>query len=175
MRTDALLQEFDLNLRLSVFPLHPETPQGGRDLADLFPGLDVGGMLLQLQGVAAEVALPFGARTRTYNSRRAQELGKWAEAQGRGKAFHDAVYHAYFVDGVNIARTEVLSALAEAAGLDGAEATKVVTEGRFAPAVDSDWERAGNLGISAVPSFLYQGRRLVGFQPYASFRKLITG
>jgi predicted DsbA family dithiol-disulfide isomerase len=44
----------------------------------------------------------------TFNSRRAQELGKWAEALGKGDEFRKVVFKAYFADGKNIAKFLVL-------------------------------------------------------------------
>ena len=58
----------------------------------------------------------------TYNSRLAQELGKWADTVPGGEAIHDALYRAYFVDGRNLADPEVLVQVAEGVGLPGAEA-----------------------------------------------------
>jgi len=177
VRTEQLRREFDLELRWTVFPLHPETPEEGMELAELFAGrdLDLDAMAARLRAVAAEVGLPIGTRSRTYNSRRAQELGKWAEEQGRGEAFHAAAYRAYFVEGRNIARPEVLVAIAENAGLSGEAALEALQDGRFAAAVDADWTRARSLGVTAVPTLLYEGQSLVGFQPYPAFRRLING
>ena len=174
MRTDQLRKEFNLDIRLRVFPLHPETPEEGRDLADLFAGrVDIDAMLQRLYRVAHELELPIGPRSRTYNSRRAQELGKWAEERGVGEAFHDAVYRAYFVDGRNIALTTELVAIAEELGLDTTTARHVIESRSHAAAVDEDWARAANLGITAVPTVIYRERFLVGFQPYANYRRLI--
>lgn len=146
------------------------------ELADLFAGrVDMDAVLARLRRVAAEVGLPLGDRTRTYNSRRAQELGKWAEEQGRGDPFRAAVYRAYFVDGRNIAQPEELKSIAVAAGLPEEEALRVLAEKRFAAAVDADWRRALDLGLTGVPTHLYNGRALVGFQPYEAFRRLVTG
>lgn len=146
-------------------------------LSELFAGrgYDLQAMRARLQTVARELELPLGERTRTFNSRRAQELGKWAEEQGKGETFHAAVYRAYFVAGRNIALPEELAAVAEEAGLPGAEARQVLGERRFAAAVDADWEYAGELGVTAVPTLVYRGQALVGFQPYPAFRRLITG
>lgn len=161
-------------MRYTVFPLHPETPDDGLSLNDLFAGrMDVPAMLARLGKVAEELELPFGDRSHTFNSRRAQELGKWAEQQGRGQEFQDAVYRAYFVDGKNIAQTEVLKETATGIGLDAAKAEQVLIEKRFSEAVDVDWNRAHSFGITAVPSMFYGDRRLVGFHPYDAFRKLI--
>ena len=177
MRTEQLCREFDLRLRHTVFPLHPEIPEEGLELAELFAGSgrDLDAMIARLQAVAAEVGLPLGERTRTYNSRRAQELGKWAEKEGRGEAFHDAVYHAYFAAGCNIALPAELAAIAATVGLSTEGARRVLEEGTYAAAVDADWQRAGALGVTAVPTFRYCERQLVGFTPYSSLRGLVAG
>lgn len=176
MRTDKLRKEFDLNIRWSVFPLHPETPEDGLELTDLFAGkVDIDSMLKHLYQVAKELELPIGKRTRTYNSRRAQELGKWAEEQGAGEAFHRAVYRAYFVDGRNIALPDELANITKEVGLDSDVALQVIDEQSYAAAVDADWQRAKELGVTAVPTGIFQQRALVGFQPYVHYRRLIDG
>ena len=65
-------------------------------------------MMDRLRQAAEELDLPVRDRARVYNSRRATELGKWAEAQGRGDAFHDAIFRAYFAEGLNISDVAVL-------------------------------------------------------------------
>jgi predicted DsbA family dithiol-disulfide isomerase len=52
--------------------------------------------------------LPYGERAMTYNSRLAQELGKWAVTQPSGEAIHDALFRAYFVEARAISRPAVL-------------------------------------------------------------------
>jgi len=135
--------------------------------------MDVTDMLARLGKVAEELGLPFGDRSHTFNSRRAQELGKWAEQQCHGKEFQDAVYRAYFVAGENIAHIKTLKNIATGIGLDPAAAERVLIEKSFSEEVDTDWNRARSLGITAVPSMIYGDRRLVGFHPYDEFRKLI--
>lgn len=175
MRTEQLRQEFDLELRWTVFPLHPETPEQGQSLEQLFAGrINVSSVLARLKQVAESLDLPFSARTHTYNSRRAQELGKWAELQGRGDAFRAAVYRAYFVDGRNIAKPTELTSIVATLGLSVTEARQVLNEQMFASAVDADWQRSRNLGVSSVPTHHYESRVLVGFQEYAAFRRLIN-
>lgn len=101
-----------------------------------------------LQKVAAELGLPWGMRTRTYNSRRAQELGKWAEVLGKGDEFHLAVFQAYFADGRNIADISVLKEIAGTIGLDGRMAEQALAERTFKEAVDRDWEYSRTCGIT---------------------------
>ena len=90
MRIDRLKRDFRIRLLWRAFPLHPETPPEGRTLEALFAGrsVDIPAMLARLRQVATELNLPWGERTMTFNSRLAQELGKWAEDRGRGEAFH---------------------------------------------------------------------------------------
>lgn len=176
MRIEQLRSEFDLNIRWSVFPLHPETPDKGVRLDDLFAGkLDIAAMQERLREVATGLGLPIGPREYTYNSRLAQELGKWAEGKGEGEAFHRAVYQAYFAEGRNIADPIELIGLAGELGLDPETARSVLVKRSYAPAVDADWRRASEFGVTAVPTTIHAGRKLVGFQPYDQFRELITG
>ena len=131
-------------------------------------------MRARLRQAAAEVGLPFGDRTMTYNSRLAQELGKWAEDQGRGEAFHHAVFRAYFRDGANIARHEVLLQISSAIGLDPAAARVVLDRRSYRQAVDRDWQRSRKLGVAAVPTFILGGRRLIGAQTGSALEGLLT-
>ena len=151
-----------------AFPLHLETPPQGRTLKDLFSGrnIDIDQMLSHLKQVAQDLELPFGDRQMTYNSRRAQELGKWAEQMGKGKLFHKAVFSAYFADGRNIADMDTLADVALSIGLNGDEARSMLEAGSFKAAVDADWTRAYKARVTAVPTFLMGMQSLVGAQPY---------
>ena len=175
MRTDRLQRDFGVELRWSVFPLHPEVPEEGMDLAELFVGREeqLGSMQARLLQLSIEEGLPLMERNRTCNSRRAQELGKWAESRGKGEPYMMAVYRAYFVDGRNIALVDELIRLAGDVGLPGDEAGAVLATKSFAEAVDGDWRRARELGISGVPTHLCGDRKLVGFSPYEDFVRLI--
>ena len=176
MRIEQLCREFDLTLRWTVFPLHPETPLKGRELADLFAGrVNVPKVMADLKKMAEGLGLPFVQRTHTYNSRHAQELGKWAEQLGQGGAFRDAIYRAYFGEGRNIAKVSELIAICESLDLSSVDAVQVLDEGRFSAEVDADWDRARTVGISSVPSHVYENRVLVGFQEYPAFQQLIKG
>jgi predicted DsbA family dithiol-disulfide isomerase len=170
-----LQRDLQIAIQWLAFPLHPETPPEGRTLQDLFAGrhFDIPQMLSHLKQVAQDLQLPFGDRQMTYNSRRAQELGKWAEQNGKGDAFHHAVFRAYFARGYNIYDMGTLIAIAESVGLDGNDAREVLDSGAFKEAVDRDWSQAYKTGVTAVPTFLFNGQTLVGAQPYAALKNFI--
>ena len=152
----------------TAFPLHPDTPIEGLSLEELFAGrnVDIGSMMARLRKVAKEEGLPFGERTRTYNSRLAQELGKWAESKDRGDAFHRAVFRTYFAEGKNIGQIQILKEVAASVSLPDGEAQEILESRAFKESVDRDWSRSQALGVRAVPTFLMNGQILVGAQPY---------
>ena len=123
-------------------------------------------MRLRLKKVAKELGLPLGDRRMTFNSRLAQELAKWAESQGKGDEFHEAVFRAYFVEGRNIGKEDELAELARSVALSEQEAKKVLQLRTYMKAVDSDWSQARSMGISAVPTFVLDHQAVVGAQPY---------
>ena len=174
MRTDRLRAEYQIEFRYTLFPLHPDTPDEGLSLQQLFAGrsFDIDAMQTRLATLMAEQGLPFSQRTMTYNSRLAQELAKWAETQSGGYGIHDAMYRAYFVDGLNIALIDNLVAVVRQLGLPEDEARDVLVLRRFRDAVDADWRRCRKLGVTAVPTFVVGGSGVVGAQPYEVLERL---
>ena len=162
-------------MELVHFPLHPETPSEGRSLEELFAGrgVDIEAMYTRMKGLMDDEGLPYGRRTHTYNSRLAQELGKWADTSDKGDAFHDAMYRAYFVDARNIGDAEALLEVAEAVGLATDEARQVLETRSFEAAVDADWAKSRELGVTGVPTFVVGGYGVVGAQPYEALEQLL--
>jgi predicted DsbA family dithiol-disulfide isomerase len=177
VRTDRLQREYGVELRWTVFPLHPEIREEGMELSELFRSrnIDVEAMQHRLTSVAEEVGLSLARRTRISNSRRAQELGKWAETMGKGDAFRRSTYHAYFAEGRNIALLPELETITEAAGLPKDDVYDILAQSLFADAVDADWTRARELAVTAVPFHLRGEKTLVGFHPYEDYLKLVCG
>ena len=175
MRIEKLRATYDIEPVLVHFPLHPDTPLEGREMAGFYAqrGLDPEAMYLQMKARMDAEGLPYGRRTHTYNSRLAQELGKWADTQPGGGAIHDLLYKAYFVEARNIGDPDILVAIAEQAGLDGIEARKVLDERRFKDAVYADWQKSAAYGVTGVPTFVAARQGVVGAQPYEVLAQLV--
>jgi len=173
--TDRLRKERDLEFRWTLYPLHPEVPVEGMELAELFGGspnrLEFGKQ--RLKEAAAATGLPLVRRTRISNSRRAQELEKWAIALGKGDAYRRQTFHAYFAEGKDIAQLPVLEEIAASVGLPDYEVWDVLVMGQYAAAVNDDWQRARQLGVTAVPFYLVGDEPLVGYRPYEELRRLV--
>jgi len=175
VRVEKLQQAFDVEVVLVHFPLHPETPVEGRSMAEVYAGrnVDPEAMYQLMKGLMDAEGLPYGRRTHTYNSRLAQELGKWADTQPGGGALHDKIYQAYFVEARNIGDPDLLVELAASVGLPAEEARAVLTERRFKDAVDADWAKSHQYGVTGVPTFVASGYGVVGAQPYEVLEQLL--
>ena len=158
------------------FPLHPETPAEGISIEALFAGrdIDIDAMYERMKALMDAEGLPYGQRSHTYNSRLAQELGTWADTQPGGEAIHDALYTAYFVDGRNIGDVDVLVDIAMSVGLPGDAARAVLEDRSFQSAVDADWAKSRQYGITGVPTFVAGGYGVVGAQPYEALEDLLN-
>ena len=175
MRIERLRKEHGVQVKWVHFPLHPETPAQGKSLQELFAGrgYDMPKMQAQMRARMQAEGLPYGERTMTYNSRLAQELGKWAESEPGGEAIHDALFRAYFVDNRNIGDPDVLVAIAESIGLPGDKAREVIEKRSHRAAVDADWQKARDYGVTGVPTFVAGRQGVVGAQPYEVLEQLV--
>jgi predicted DsbA family dithiol-disulfide isomerase len=175
VRIEKLRTEHNVKIEWVHFPLHPETPAEGRALSALFGGRDADRKARHEQMKARMTAegLPYGERTMTYNSRLAQELGKWADTQPGGDAIHDAFFRAYFVDARDISDTEVMLDIVKSVGLSVEAAREVLEKRTFKDAVDEDWQLSRQYGITGVPTFVVGRYGVVGAQPYEALEQLV--
>jgi len=175
VRIEKLRTEHGVNIQWVHFPLHPETPPEGQSLEDLFRGRNVDrkAMHAQMKARMDAEGLPYGERTMTYNSRLAQELGKWADSQPGGEAIHDALFRAYFVEARDISRPEVLLEIVARVGLPVGAAREVIEKRTFKAAVDEDWKLSRQIGVTGVPTFVAGRYGVVGAQPYEALEELV--
>ncbi len=105
---------------------------------------------------------PFGI-----NSRPALVGAKFAEAQGVGDAYHDAVFRAYWQEEKNIEDLDVLAEVATAVGLARDQFLAALNDPDYQKAMMADVQQAFQYGLSGVPALVYDKKYLVsGAQPY---------
>jgi predicted DsbA family dithiol-disulfide isomerase len=173
---DRIQKEYGIDVDWKAFSLYPEIPEQGIEWSALFPGQksDSNRGKGRMRSVAEELGLPLGENRRTVsNSRRAQELGKWAESMGKGDLFRKTVFHAYFSEGRNIAQLAELENIASTAGLPADQVSLVLDKGLYAESVDSDWHMSEKLRIVAVPFVICGEGALAGFHPVEDYIKLL--
>lgn len=165
-------------LSLQPFELNPGMPPEGQNIEELM-GSRYGGDPAQLEQMrqtvrarAAEVGITFNQdrNSRLYNTFDAHRLLHWAKDKGRQLALKRALFRANFTDGANVAHHEVLVAAASAAGLDPAEARRVLASGAFGAEVREAERFWQSSGIQAVPGIVINQKWLIsGGQPPEQF------
>jgi len=175
-RVKKIKNNFDIKIKLVHFPLHPETPQEGRTLLELFQSNldDIKEKNIRMKGLMDQEELPYIDRTHTYNSRLAQEVGAWAETMQKNTSIHDNFFEAYFVKGLNIGLEEVILDVVSNSGLDINEARSVIKDRTFKKNIDEDWKKSNEYGVTGVPTFVYSGQSLVGAQPYENLEQFLN-
>jgi predicted DsbA family dithiol-disulfide isomerase len=99
---------------------------------------------------------------------------QFAREHGKGTEYNHRVLVAFFVEGLDIGRPEVLARLAAQAGLDPAAVRTALDERRYRDAHRAALRHAHESGITGVPAFAVGGRLLVGAQPRAALEAAIT-
>ncbi|WP_325311769.1 DsbA family oxidoreductase [Longimicrobium sp.] len=110
-------------------------------------------------------------------TRKAHEAAKLAAEKGVGWEMREAIFAAYFRDGRDVGRIDVLVELAAALGLDATETKVVLDVDSLSGAVAADEALARRLGIAAVPALIVGGgadaELLTGAQAYDDLRALL--
>lgn len=96
-------------------------------------------------------------RVLAVNTRLAHRLAHFARSEGRQADVVGRLFRAYFTEGLHLGRPEVLVELAADAGLDPVAVRDALEDYRLEAAVQEDQHRARELGIAAVPFFLFGG------------------
>ena len=168
-----LKEEYAVDIRWSPFLLDPAVPPEGRPQErrtnDGDPPTPI-----EVRGQSLGVTY---ARGRTYrpNSHLALEAAMWASGLAADDApLHRALYRAHFEELDNIGDIDVLVRLASEAGFDGAALRIALESGQFRDTVDEAMQWAQGIGVTAVPTFVVDGRRgIVGAQELPVFRQLL--
>jgi predicted DsbA family dithiol-disulfide isomerase len=127
--------------------------------------------------LAEELGVPLSPPAAVPRTRKAHEAAKFAAEKGAGRLMREALFAAYFGDGRDVGRVDVLVELAAGVGLDATEAHVVLDVDTFADAVAADEALARRLGIAAVPALIVGGganaELLLGAQPVEVLREVL--
>jgi predicted DsbA family dithiol-disulfide isomerase len=162
------------------FQLNPELPPGGVP-RDFYLQIKFGSgrsaarvqAALVAAGAREGIDFAFDRIRRTPNTLNAHRLIRQAAAAGCAEAVVEALFHGYFIDGIDIGDIDALADIAGAAGLD-----KAITRARLAGSagtmtVIADESRARRSGIDAVPCFIVENDyALAGAQEAEAFLPL---
>jgi predicted DsbA family dithiol-disulfide isomerase len=107
-------------------------------------------------------------------SRKALEAAEYARGEGRFDEMHETLFRAFFEDGKDIGREEVLLEFGASVGLDLEGLRVALEEGRYTEKVLADEELARRIGVCSVPTMFVgpvgqppeKAEAIVGAQPY---------
>jgi predicted DsbA family dithiol-disulfide isomerase len=108
-------------------------------------------------------------------SSRAALIGeKYAETQGKGPQYHDAVFRAYWQRANDISDVDVLAEIAQSIGLEHEAFLAALQDELLSARVDADIDEAYSYGLTGVPALIFGQRYLVsGAQPYEVLRQVV--
>jgi predicted DsbA family dithiol-disulfide isomerase len=159
------------------FLLQPDLPKGGVPWAE-FIGPKFGGesrahaMFAHVASVGAADGLEFrfDRVARANDTRDAHRLILFARSHGREWATAEALFAAYFRDGMDLEDRPALVGLAESVGLPGGPAAAWLASHEGEAAVEASRADAARLGIRGVPFFVLNGEiGISGAQPVDTF------
>ena len=180
---EALGDRAEVSVRWHPFELAPATPPTGQALAD-YTRERYGATPEQSSqsrtritdaGRALGIDFRYGPDSRIYNSHKAHELLSWSgETSDQQTALKLALFTAYFTDQANISDDAVLLDVVERVGLNRAEASAILTDRRYAAAVDSKVAHWQDQNITGVPAFIINGTYMIpGAQDAATFGRVL--
>ena len=116
----------------------------------------------------------FGNLTVLSNSRLALMASEYARDHGRYDSFHENMFYAFFTEGLDIGKTDVIADVAGKSGLDEKETLSAVRDGRYASRLNETRKEATLIGLTGVPLFVIENKyKIVGAQPIETFRDLL--
>lgn len=105
-------------------------------------------------------------------AQKAAEAAECANAQGKFWAYHDKLFATAVQDGSNLSVSN-LKRYAVELGLNSATFDSCLDNGEKADVVKADIAAGSQAGVSGTPSFIIDGEKVVGAQPYENFKQVI--
>jgi len=163
------------------FQLNPDMPAEGRDrrayLEGKFGGKEGAVRAYAPVAQAAEesgLTINFDKIVRTPNTLDAHRLIQWAGIEGVQNDVVDALFDAYFVQGLDIGEHEVLADIAASAGMDRAATLRLLATDADLEEVSAKDKQARDMGVGGVPCFIIANKYAVeGAQPAETWAKII--
>lgn len=166
---------FAVTLNWHPYMLDPNVPQGGVPYQDYMkakfgngPSDKFKAMRAQLEdiGPQLDIDFKFSAIPMRPNTLDAHRVMRWASGQGLGTDIAEALFKAFFTDHKDVGDPAVLAELADVVGLDKTLTSELLSTDRDKAEVSAEIAHFRTLGISGVPTFIYNRQYAVqGAQP----------
>lgn len=178
----ALAQRDDIDVQIGwrPFQLNPEMPARGMSreayLAAKFGGPERATRIydnIREAGSGIGIDFRFDRIKRTPSTLDSHRLIRWALAENLQNEVVQMLFDAYFCNGQDIGDHDVLSAIAESAGLDSTKVAQKLADGTDLELVRQEDAMARSMGINGVPCFIVDRKYAVsGAQDVPVFHKV---
>ncbi len=176
--------ELDINITFRPFQLDPSAPRNAPSpvvdgYAKKFGGVEKAHQIIHHVTAAAhdsgiEFHMENALRANTLQAHRLLHLALLHHGPQTQVELKQALLEAYFTDGKDIGSTGVLVMCAQRAGIAPETAHEYLSSDEGLEEVLGDFSLAGELGITAVPTFLFDGKWTVpGAQDVAVFENVL--
>jgi predicted DsbA family dithiol-disulfide isomerase len=157
-RLARVREQVPLAVTWRFLEIHPETPPDGMPVEMLgYPPDLWSRMVMHLGNLAAEEGIALTERHITTNSHKALLVAEAAKALGEAR-FEEVVerlFFAFFTEGRNIGRTEVLAKVAREAGLPEEVFERALIEPAFEELLRENRVEASRHRVRGVPAFVF--------------------
>lgn len=167
-RAIAMRPAMEFDVRWRPYRLDPTIPPEGVDrkayLRAKFgdsPRSAAMGDAIRTEGAGEGIAFAFDKIERSPNTLDSHRLIRWAGGAGVQDAIVEKLFDAYFVHGHNIGDRGVLIEVAADAGMDSGLVARLLDDGAETEIVEQEDRLAHEMGISGVPTFIFQNRYML--------------
>jgi predicted DsbA family dithiol-disulfide isomerase len=122
-----------------------------------------------------EFGIVFVKRTLKSNSKMALEAGEYARDMGKYESFHGNAFHAYFSEGLDIGKLDVISDVARKSLLDVDGMRKAIKDGQYKQRLDDVRREGRKINLVGVPTFIINDTyNIFGAQPVEVFKRIFS-
>jgi predicted DsbA family dithiol-disulfide isomerase len=144
-------------------------------MAKRFSPADIKRMMEHLRTMGASFGITFIDRPLLSNSRLALQAVEFARDNNKFQEYHQALFTAYFSEGLNIGDLNVLRQIACDTGLNAEALIQGVESGKYRSKLVEVQNDAARLGVTGVPTFFIGMKKsIIGAQSLEVFRKALS-
>jgi len=167
-RALALRPDMEFDIRWRAYRLDPTIPPEGVDRKQYMqakfgnnPNRQAMQDALKQAGDGEGIAFAFDKIARSPNTINSHRLIRWAASAGVQNEVVERLFEAYFEEGRDIGNADVLVEIASDAGMDSATVADLLEQGADREIIENEDAMAHRLGITGVPTFIFQNKYLV--------------
>ena len=167
-RALALRPDMEFDIRWRAYRLDPTIPPEGVDRKQYMqakfgnnPNRQAMQDALNQAGDGEGIAFAFDKIARSPNTIDSHRLIRWAASAGVQNEVVERLFEAYFEEGRDIGNADVLVEIASDAGMDSATVADLLEQGADREIIENEDAMAHRLGITGVPTFIFQNKYLV--------------